>query len=85
MVDVGVSTEEPEKCDVATMTDNEIVGHETNADEASLLENAQWCESVPFGGLSRWRQWQQVILVALLRMVPIVVISMLMTVYVVWN
>ena len=49
-VDVGVSTEEPEKLDVATMTDNEIVGHETNADEASLLENAQGCESVPFGG-----------------------------------
>ena len=49
-VDGGVSTEELEKCDMATMTDNEIVGHETNADEASLLENAQWCESVPFGG-----------------------------------
>ena len=25
-VDVGVSTEELEKCDMATMTDNEIVG-----------------------------------------------------------
>ena len=48
-VDIGVSTEEPEKCDVATMTDYEIVGHAINSDEASLAENAQWCESYPFG------------------------------------
>ena len=44
-VDVGVSTEEPEKCDVGTMTVYEVVGRATNSDEAPLAENAEWCES----------------------------------------
>ena len=58
MVDASVSTEGPSKCDVATMTDDMVVGGEDDSYIAPPVPYEEWCNRYVYGRQSHeFAEW----------------------------